>query len=86
MCATSLSFIYGEKELITPKENKNCFVCFRFSYAIVSINITDLQHRLMMKRKLRTHFYNLSKTSLTVDDYHEVHCKYFWNYLLPKAE
>ncbi|PVD35075.1 hypothetical protein C0Q70_06356 [Pomacea canaliculata] len=45
-----------------------------FSYAIVSINITDLQHRLMMKRKLRTHFYNLSKTSLTVDDYHEVHC------------
>ena len=48
----------------------------RFSFAIVGINITELQYRLMMKRKLRTHFYNLHSPQPSVDTYHEVYCKF----------
>ena len=47
----------------------------RFSFAIVGINITELQYRLMMKRKLRTHFYNLQTPQPSMDAYHEVYCK-----------
>ncbi|KAK7097334.1 ELMO domain-containing protein 1-like isoform X2 [Littorina saxatilis] len=45
-----------------------------FSFAIVGINITELQYTLMTKRKLRTHFYNLHNPRPSMDAYHEVYC------------
>ncbi|XP_076446796.1 ELMO domain-containing protein 1-like [Babylonia areolata] len=54
--------------------SKSCHPKYGFSFAIVGINITDLQYHLMMKRKLRTHFYNLPTPQPSMDDYHEVFC------------
>ena len=62
-----------------------CLVCclfscyyyiFRYSFAIVGINMTELVYTLLLKGKLKTHFYNYKQSRPTLEEFHEIYCKY----------
>lgn len=50
-------------------------MCFRYSFAIVGINMTELCIRFFKNGALKSHFYNLDKKFPTMTDFHELYCE-----------
>ena len=52
------------------------FFPFRYSFAIVGINITGVAFDLLRKGHLKTHFYNAVQGRPTVENFNYVYCKF----------
>jgi hypothetical protein len=52
------------------------FMHFRYSFAIVGINLTALSLELLKSGNLKPHLYNITAQKPTLDDFHKVYCKY----------
>lgn len=52
------------------------FSCFRYSFAIVGINLTSMAYHLLKDSSLRVHFYNTIRGRPCVNDFHYVYCKF----------
>ncbi|KAK6976618.1 ELMO domain-containing protein 2 [Biomphalaria glabrata] len=53
---------------------------FGFSFAIVGINITEMGYSLLVRRKLRSHFYSLDNKEPTMVDFHQVYCHLLYEF------
>lgn len=51
-------------------------ILFRYSFAIVGINITGLTYQMLIAGHLKTHFYNVVQGQPQLEDFHKVYCKY----------
>ena len=52
------------------------FFCIRYSYAVVGINMTSTAYHLLQDGTLKTHLYNHVERQPTVEDFHQVYCKF----------
>lgn len=51
------------------------FTPYRYSFAIVGINITDLAYNLLVSGALKTHFYNIAPEAPTLSHFQQTFCK-----------
>ncbi|ELW64213.1 ELMO domain-containing protein 1 [Tupaia chinensis] len=50
------------------------FPLYRYSFAIVGINITDLAYNLLVSGALKTHFYNIAPEAPTLSHFQQTFC------------
>lgn len=52
-----------------------CVSCFRYSYAIVGINLTEMAYSLLKSGALKPHFYNTVSGRPQLQHLHQLFCK-----------